>query len=59
MLDDTFVNTDEVRRKRLFEMMANEEHGVQFILFTCHRDHYEPYREHEGVSFVDMAVDAT
>ncbi len=59
MLDDTFVNTDEVRRKRLFEMMANEEHGVQFILFTCHRDHYEQYREHEGVSFVDMVVDAT
>ena len=54
MLDDTFVNTDSHRRDRMLEMMIEDDGGVQFILFTCHGDHYEAYRNREEVTMISL-----
>ena len=55
MLDDTFVNTDAIRRDRLFQMMADDSSGLQFLLFTCHGDHYAAYASRGDVSMIDVA----
>ncbi|HUX22272.1 MAG TPA: AAA family ATPase [Spirochaetia bacterium] len=55
MLDDTFVNTDNSRRDRLFQMMIGDSSGLQFLLFTCHADHYADYQGTDGVEMIEVA----
>jgi uncharacterized protein YhaN len=40
ILDDSFVNTDNVRLPQLLELIEQSSRAVQFLIFTCKHEDY-------------------
>ena len=54
LLDDTFIQFDNHRLKRVLEYLYECSQDRQIILFTCHKRELEMLKEHEGINVIKL-----
>lgn len=52
IIDDSFVNFDSERTKRVFDLLLNQR-GQQILFFTCHQSHLQYFSENSIISLTN------
>ena len=54
VLDDSFVNTDFYRLKKIISMIDEFSDRIQFLIFTWNRENYLRYKDIFNANFIDL-----
>jgi uncharacterized protein YhaN len=55
VLDDSLLNTDNLRLKRVFQAIESRRDKLQWIILTCHPERYESLRDVNRISLEQLA----
>jgi len=54
VLDDSFVNTDFFRLKKIISMIEGFSDKIQFLIFTWNRESYLKFKDIFNAHFIDL-----